>query len=78
MEERMKSAIRLVLLFFLLYLAGSFIHQTQADQAEGPALLIPETVFDFGYAPPRSALSHHYLVKNVGTDTLKIEKVRPG
>jgi len=74
----MKKAVRLVALLFLLYLAGSFIHQTQADQAEGPALLIPELVFDFGYAPPQSALSHHYLVKNVGTDTLKIEKVRPG
>lgn len=71
----MKKAVRLVVLLFLLYFVASFIHQAQA---EGPKLLIPETVFDFGYAPPRSALSHHYLVKNVGTDTLKIEKVRPG
>jgi len=71
----MKRTIRLVLILFLLYLAGSFIHQVQA---EGPKLLIPETVFDFGYAPPQSKISHHYLVKNVGTDTLKIEKVRPG
>jgi hypothetical protein len=75
MEERMKRAIGVVIILFLLYLAGSFIHQAQA---EGPKLLIPETVFDFGYAPPRSALSHYYLVKNVGTDTLKIENVRPG
>jgi hypothetical protein len=75
MEERMKRAIGVIIILFLLYLAGSFIHQAQA---EGPKLLIPETVFDFGYAPPTSAISHYYLVKNVGTDTLKIEKVRPG
>ncbi len=71
----MKKAVRLGVFLFLLYLAGSFIYQAQA---EGPKLLIPETVFDFGYAPPRSVISHYYLVKNVGTDTLKIEKVRPG
>ncbi len=76
----MKRVVRLVLIFFLLYLVGGFIHPAQADQtqAEGPKLLIPETVFDFGYAPPLSKISHYYLIKNVGTDTLKIENVRPG
>lgn len=71
----MKRAIRLVLILFLLYLVGSFIYQAQA---EGPKLLIPELVFDYGYTPPQSVLSHYYLIKNVGTDTLKIEQVRPG
>ncbi len=47
-------------------------------QAEGPKLLIPQTMFDFGYVPPQSKISHYYLVKNVGEDTLKIEKVKPG
>jgi hypothetical protein len=75
MEEKMKRAVRLVLVLFLLYLVGSFICQAQA---EGPKLLIPETVFDFGYAPPSIVLSHYYLIKNVGTDILKIENVRPG
>ena len=71
----MKRVTRLVLILFLLYLVGSFTCQAQA---EGPKLLIPETDFDFGYAPPKSVLSHYYLIKNVGTDTLKIADVRPG
>ena len=76
----MKRAVQLSVIFFLLYLVGCFVYQTQADQSrtEGPALLIPETKFDFGYTPPQSRISHFYLVKNVGTDTLKIENVKPG
>jgi len=71
----MKKAVSLVIILFLLSLAGSLINQAQA---EGPALLIPETVFDFGHTPPQSAISHYFLVKNVGTDTLKLEKVKTG
>ncbi len=71
----MKGVVRLIFILFLLCLAGSFIHQAQAGE---PKLLVPETVFDFGYAPPSNVISHHYLIKNVGTDTLKIERVRPG
>jgi hypothetical protein len=75
MEERMKRAVRVVLFLFLVCLVGGFISQAQA---EGPKLLIPQTMFDFGYVPPQSKISHYYLVKNVGEDILKIEKVKPG
>jgi hypothetical protein len=75
MEERMKRAAKVVLFLFLAYLAGSFVGQAQA---EGPKLLIPQTSFDFGYVPPQSVISHYYMVKNVGEDILKIEKVKPG
>jgi hypothetical protein len=75
MEERMKRAVRVILILFLVYLVGSFISQAQA---EGPKLLIPQTMFDFGYVPPQSVISHYYMVKNVGEDILKIEKVKPG
>ncbi len=71
----MKRAFRVVLVLFLLYLTGSFMRQAQA---EGPKLLIPQTMFDFGYVPPQNVISHYYLVKNVGEDTLKIESVKPG
>lgn len=71
----MSRAGRLILILFLLYLAGFFARQAQAD---GPQLLIPQTMFDFGYVPPKSVVSHYYLVKNVGDDTLKIENVKPG
>lgn len=71
----MKRTIGVISILFLLYVAGFIAHQAQA---EGPKLLIPQTLFDFGYVPPKSAISHYYLVKNVGDDTLKIEKVKPG
>jgi hypothetical protein len=75
MEQRMKKAVSVVLLVFLVCLVGGFVSQAQA---EGPKLLIPQTMFDFGYVPPQSVISHYYLVKNVGEDTLRIENVKPG
>ncbi len=71
----MKKAVCPIAILVLLFILGSSINQARA---EGPKLLIPGTRFDFGYAPVSSMLSHYYLVKNVGTDTLKIEKVKPG
>ncbi len=37
-----------------------------------------EKAFDFGYAPTNSTVYHPFYVINVGSDTLDIEKVRPG
>jgi hypothetical protein len=71
----MKRVIGLVVILCLLCFVGNFIQKAQAG---GPKLLIPETGFDYGYAPPKSVLSHYYLVKNLGTDSLKIKDVKPG
>lgn len=71
----MKRAVTVILFLFLVILVGRFVSQAQA---EGPRLLIPQTSFDFGYVPPQSVISHYYMVKNVGEDILKIEKVKPG
>ena len=43
-----------------------------------PKILVPETSWDFGHVPQNSTLTHDYWIKNIGTDTLKIIKVRPG
>lgn len=43
-----------------------------------PQLTIPEAVFDFGYVPQNSTISHIYWLHSTGTDTLKITEVRPG
>jgi hypothetical protein len=52
-----------------------FLYEAQAGE---PKVLIPETSWDYGYVPGGSVISHFYLVKNVGTDTLKIKSVNPG
>jgi len=43
-----------------------------------PKAFMSETTWDFGKVPQGNIVSHSYWVKNVGTDTLKIIKVRPG
>ncbi|MCK4856819.1 MAG: hypothetical protein KAT58_02520 [candidate division Zixibacteria bacterium] len=37
-----------------------------------------ERVFDYGWAPSGSAISHSYFLFSRGTDSLRILKVRPG
>jgi hypothetical protein len=43
-----------------------------------PKMLVPEKSWDFGHVPQNSILTHDYWIKNIGTDTLKIIKVKPG
>lgn len=43
-----------------------------------PRIVIPEKSWDFGYVPQKGTFTHDYWIKNVGTDTLRIIKVRPG
>lgn len=42
-----------------------------------PKLKIDSTHFDFGYTPEGLPVVHKYRAYNVGTDTLKINRVRP-
>ncbi len=71
----MKRTVSLMAFVMLVFLIAGL---TSSSWADGPRLLIPGTRFDFGYAPTSSKLSHYFLVKNVGLDTLKIENVKPG
>ncbi len=43
-----------------------------------PKILVPEKSWDFGHVPQNSVLTHDYWIKNIGTDTLKIIRVKPG
>ncbi len=43
-----------------------------------PRLTMPETVFDFGFAPQNATISHKFWLISSGEDTLKILKVVPG
>ena len=44
----------------------------------GPAVKISDPEFDFGKAPQHAELSHTYVIKSVGDDTLRITKIVPG
>ena len=43
-----------------------------------PRLVLPETTFNFGYAPQNAKITHEFWLKSTGDDTLKILKVTPG
>ncbi|KAA3634182.1 MAG: hypothetical protein DWP97_07610 [Calditrichaeota bacterium] len=43
-----------------------------------PRMTMPESVFDFGYVPQNSKISHIFWLKSTGDDSLKILKVIPG
>lgn len=44
----------------------------------GGKISVPETHFDYGNVSQNSTLSHGYIIRNIGDDTLKIIQVRPG
>ncbi len=71
----MKRLILFCGVLVLLTLGLVFVYQAQAGE---PKVLIPEPRWDFGLIPGGSVVSHYYLIKNMGTDVLKIESVRPG
>ena len=60
----------LAALLVVLVLAGL----TQA----APHLSIEDPVFDFGYAPQHSKITHVFWLRNTGDDTLRITKIVPG
>ena len=43
-----------------------------------PKMSIPNSIFDFGFVPQNSKISHVFWLHSTGTDTLKILKVTPG
>lgn len=43
-----------------------------------PKLTIPDSIFDFGFVPQNSEISHIFWLHSTGTETLKILSVKPG
>ena len=61
-------------LVLVLTLLMAFTALVLAD----PRMVVPEKKWDFGYVPQQGTFTHDYWVKNVGTDTLKIIRIKPG
>jgi len=62
--------IRMTVVLLTIAVAGSAM--------AGPELTIPEEVFDFGYIPQNSKVSHVFWLRNTGDQELRIAKVTPG
>jgi hypothetical protein len=70
----MKSEVSLLCVVVSLVLLLLMVADASCGQ---PKALMPETTWDFGKVPQGSVVSHSYQIKNIGTDTLKIIKVKP-
>ena len=46
--------------------------------AAGPQMSVADSVFDFGFAPQNSKITHTFWLHSTGTDTLRITRVVPG
>lgn len=60
------------------FLAAALTLTIGATVHAEPKMIIPEMRWDFGHVPQQSVLTHDYWIKNIGTDTLKIIRVKPG
>lgn len=73
----MKAKLTMRYLTQSVVFAVACLALTQSAQAEAN-LTIPESIFDFGYAPQKSKLTHIFWLKSSGTDSLIIDRVVPG
>lgn len=49
-----------------------------ASSFAAPRLTIQNSTFNFGYVPQNSKISHSFILRSTGDDTLRILKVTPG
>ncbi|MCD6098622.1 DUF1573 domain-containing protein [bacterium] len=68
--------IGLAIFLMPMMLSSQTENQTQAVSEPQPKIEVPETSFNFGYAPSGYYLLHSYILKNTGEDTLHIKHVR--
>ncbi|MEP0828504.1 MAG: hypothetical protein HRF51_08275 [bacterium] len=64
--------MRLIALIAVILFGAAGIADAQ------PKMTIPQSIFDFGFVPQNSKISHVFWLHSTGTDTLKILKVTPG
>ncbi len=87
----MKVSFRLGIFFLVCFLgiscayaAGSSpesvknLSSPASAASGGPAILFPETAFDFGELTETEPASHDFTVRNGGKTVLHINDVRPG
>ncbi len=68
------------LIAIVLLTAGFTTMAVWSSFAEGgePLLVLPENSFDFGYVSQHTSISHPFVLKNGGGDSLYILQLKPG
>jgi hypothetical protein len=70
--------MRLTTPLILFIFIASAVFLSSGSLFAQPKLSIPESIFNFGYVPQNSKISHVFWLHSTGADSLKIEKVSPG
>jgi hypothetical protein len=73
----MKKIILRICFIVLLICLANIPAFSQKPLTSGAKISFSETMWDFGYVPKTGTVSHTYIIKNTGSDTLIIVKVRP-
>ena len=76
--NRMMKKLSFVIIFLISMVSGCVIPASAQNlPASGAKISFSESMWDFGYVPKAGTVTHTYMIKNIGTDTLIIVKVRP-
>lgn len=67
-----------VLLGVALLLLTAQAPAQEEKPISGAKAFITETDFNFGYIPNNATVSHAFVVHSVGSDSLRILRVKPG
>lgn len=69
-----KSLIAIALCLFLAPAAG----WPADDSAPGPAVFLPQNVYEFDPVAEGTVVTHEFVIQNQGEKPLKIEKIKSG
>ena len=78
-HQRTAIVFSAFLLLWILACENQQVPPTAGDpEPSNPVLTIPDTLFNFGFAPQNSIIAHTFWLKSTGNDTLRILRVVPG
>ncbi|APF20534.1 hypothetical protein Cabys_3789 [Caldithrix abyssi DSM 13497] len=56
----------------------SNLNAQDSTKVSGPVITASEKVFDFGQVPENAVVSHVFVLKNQGSDSLRIQRIKSG
>ncbi len=62
----------------LIFFVPLVLFAQEPQKVDGPLMQVSETVFDFGNVPTDTVVSHIFVLKNVGSDSLRIQRIKSG
>ena len=75
---RLKTFFAVFITFCIFLPAVGEINARENKQVQSPLIFIPEPHYNFTPVVEGKDIIHKFVVKNKGSSTLKIEKVRTG